>query len=181
MSATKDYIYKALSYVGDRGYDGVSNGSSRSYNALEGAGIPKTQLPHIYSLLMRQKLTSLSTNPDGSTTLQLTPNGAHRLLRERMNRLTVHTPDKWDSHWRLISFKLPTSKDSERLLLYRRLKELNIHMVKRGLWVYPYDCFEVVQQIATYCNLSRYMIYAEVLRFDGKTESELRRHYDLLK
>jgi DNA-binding transcriptional regulator PaaX len=124
---------------------------------------------------------SSRTNPDGSTTLQLTPNGAHRLLKEGVNRLTIHTPDKWDYRWRLISFKLPSSKDSERLFLYRRLKELNIHMVKRGLWIYPHDCFEVVQQIATYCNISRYMIYAEVLRFDGKTESELRRYYDLLK
>jgi DNA-binding transcriptional regulator PaaX len=107
----------------------------------------------------------------------LTPAGAYRLQEVIIDELTIPDQKRWDKKWRLVSFDVPVGQSRARQKFVEQLQELNFIMMQKSLWVYPFPCFEQVEQLAGHYNVMRYCTLMEIDRLDELNTRKLLRHY----
>lgn len=76
--------------------------------------------------------------------LVLTPRGEQHLrlllLREGMSA----RPRRWDGKWRVLIFDIPERRRSLRIKLRITLRSLGFERLQDSVWVYPYDCEDLI-------------------------------------
>lgn len=68
-------------------------------------------------------------------------------------------PKTWDKKWRLVMFDIPEKRKKIRNLLRFHLKKIGFAQIQNSVWVYPYDCEEIIVIIKTYFNLNNEVLY----------------------
>lgn len=76
--------------------------------------------------------------------VQITLKGRRKLLQYNLADLSIPTPEKWDSRWRIVTYDVPKGKDAAREAIRTTLKRLNFHQLQKSVYLYPYPCDEVV-------------------------------------
>lgn len=89
--------------------------------------------------LERQKLVSWS-EIDGKLKLVLTENGEKKVLKYRLEELTIKKPKEWDGLFRVVIFDIPEKKKGVREMFRRKLKELEFQQLQKSVFVTPYEC-----------------------------------------
>ncbi|HYF97713.1 MAG TPA: hypothetical protein VD770_01890 [Coxiellaceae bacterium] len=77
---------------------------------------------------------------DGKTVIKLTKNGEDKLLKYKLDLLSVPKPKGWDKKWWMVIFDIPESHKSNRRVFVDKLKEMGFAMMQKSVWVYPYRC-----------------------------------------
>jgi len=182
MNSIRTEVSKALGIIGKYGLSGLAvnaNGKVNSFMVLFSTGISdKVTARQVYKQLIRQKLIVINMQEPDSYRISLTPNGAYRLLKNHVDSLAITPMKKWDHCWRLVCFDIPKGKDKERLYFNRRLHELGFTMLRRSMWVHPFDCLEAIKEITDYCNLTRHVNVLEISKLDDQSSRKLLRIYD---
>ena len=114
----------------------------------------------------------------GKRSLQLTEKGkvyAERLVLE--NGLQKKKKQKWDKRWRLVSFDIWERHRSKRDRLRRLLHRVGFQKVHASLWVYPYDCEELIAYMRTDLHIGRGVLYFVADAIEG--DERLRKHFKL--
>lgn len=177
---TKEGIRVALKMLGEFGYTGIVLPRNKKLIGLSlylrDSPIDKSSLERVCAELLRQSLVQLDIHDDGLR-LTITPAGAMRLISIGINELSIAPMRPWDKKWRLVTFDIPASKSSGRQYFYKRLKQLGFVMTQKGLWFHPYDCSEIIRQVADYCGLARYISIFEVSSLDPSTRRILEKKY----
>lgn len=75
--------------------------------------------------------------------LRLTEQGK-RHLRILMLQESVKRPRKWDGKWRVLIFDIPERRRALRVKLRHTLRSLGFHRLQDSVWVYPYDCEDLI-------------------------------------
>jgi len=109
--------------------------------------------------------------------LSLTPKGRTLLTRYQLKELTIKKPKKWDGKWRVIAFDVWESRRAVRNLLRKTLQNLGFVKLQSSLWVYPYDCEEIIGLLRTDLKLSPAIQYIVAERIDR--DQHLRKYFDL--
>lgn len=125
----------------------------------------------------RQGLVDVSQN-NKLWRFTLTVKGIHRLQFEQVNQLVIACPAEWDGQWRMVTFDIPARRSESRYILTSQLRRLGFRLLQDSMWVYPYPCFDIVQQLVDYANVQQFVSMAEVLSFDPVTLARLRRLFD---
>ena len=174
---TTQLINSCLKVFGENGFSSTGAAAPNAQAALE----KLTDLTHhdsqkVLHELRRQQLISTSRD-GGKIVFQLTTKGLHRLQRLRMSELSVPEPKKWDGHWRVVMFDVPTRHNRRRTNFTRLLKQMGFSMLRDSVWVYPHECFEQLDELTAYCGLQQFVTYAEINRLDSGSTARLLTHY----
>jgi len=52
---------------------------------------------------------------------------------------TRHWNEPWDGKWRVFNYDLPETRRTERILLWRALRDRKLGLLQRSMWVWPHD------------------------------------------
>ena len=180
---TKGSINIALKIIGVVGLTGITIVAP---NALQGLNLLLKKSPtrihdtqRILNELRRQGLVHITQDSD-QLSFALTPAGAHRLQQVVVDELRIARPKKWDSHWRLVTFDIPVKQSKARKHLTDHLQDLGFFMLQRSLWVHPFPCFDLVEQIAGHYNVLRHCSFVEIYRLDDVSTKRLARHFQTI-
>lgn len=107
--------------------------------------------------------------------IKLTPLGNSKALRYLAEDFTIKIPKSWDKKWRLVIFDIPKDKKALRDIVRNRLIRLGFCQLQKSVFVYPYDCQEVIQNLKYIYNLGPYLQY--IVAESIETELDLVDHF----
>ena len=116
--------------------------------------------------LEKNKLISLKESPGGEIEVKLTKNGEEKLLKYKVEDMTVKISPKWDKKWRLVIFDVPNRLNKNRLAFTRKLKEMGLIYFQRSVWICPYDCEEEIDFLKEIYRIGPFVRFAVVDKFD---------------
>ena len=94
--------------------------------------------------LKERGLIEFKPNHDGLMCVSLTRVGKAQLTKYDLGKMTIAKPKHWDGKYRLIIFDIKEWKRATRDRLRRWLIKLGFVRLQNSVWVYPYDCEEIV-------------------------------------
>ena len=83
---------------------------------------------------------------------ELTAKGTAHAERAYMVHQSQQKPARWDGRWRIVMFDIWEKRRSVRDRLRIMLVRIGFEQLQHSVWVYPYDCEEVIALIRTELN-----------------------------
>lgn len=79
-------------------------------------------------------------------------------------------PKRWDGKWRILIFDIPERYRKSRVQLRTTLSGLGFNRLQDSVWVYPYDCEDLMLLLKTTLRVGRNMIYivADAIEYDKR-------------
>ena len=74
-------------------------------------------------------------------------------------RIAVKKPRRWDGKWRIVIFDIWERRRSTRNRFRYLLQKIGFKKIQHSVWMYPYDCEEVLAFIRTDLRLGGGVIY----------------------
>ena len=113
----------------------------------------------------------------GKKRLRLTSAGERAMNSIWNNNIRLKAPRKWDGKWRMVIFDIPEKKRGVRDRIRNLVSRLGFMRLQDSVWVYPYDCEELVALLKTDLKIGRAVLYviADAIEFD----KPIRMHFKL--
>ncbi|MBI5470465.1 CRISPR-associated endonuclease Cas2 [Candidatus Kaiserbacteria bacterium] len=86
-------------------------------------------------------------------------------------------PRRWDRRWRIIIFDIPEKKKNVRDRVRALVQRLGFFRLQHSVWVYPYDCEEIITLLKSDLKLGSQLLYmiVDAIEYD----KPIREHFDL--
>lgn len=182
MSFNKNAIAKGILYtIAGLGVVTIAIVAPNAFSAfgmLYKSGYSHRQVKRSFNNLEKNKLISLKQEGN-QTIVSITKEGRKKLLRFKLQDITIQPAHKWDRKWRLVIFDIPVSKNSNRLAFVLKLKELGFQTLQKSVWVCPYPCEDEIDFLKEI-----YQIRPHVRLVTGETidiQSDLLKKFNLTK
>jgi CRISPR/Cas system-associated endoribonuclease Cas2 len=94
--------------------------------------------------------------------LKITNKGRKYLEEIEGTRYQLERPKKWDKQYRVVIFDISEQRKGIREQLRHILTDIGFMRLQDSVWVYPYDCEEVVTLIKTDFKIGRDILYRVV-------------------
>lgn len=141
-------------------------------------GDPRDRLYVVASRLKRKGLVKFE-KVHGKTRMLLTEKG-----RAAAQRALLGTPlprgMRWDRKWRMLIFDIPEKRRGLRDKIRSILSGFGFVRLQDSVWIFPYDCEDVIALLKTELRLGIQMRYviADAIEHDGplREQFDLRRH-----
>ncbi len=91
--------------------------------------------------------------------VSLTQKGRVELEFYNLKDKTSKLIKKWDGKWRIVIFDIWERRRGARDAARRRLNQLGFVRLQNSVWVYPYECQEVVELLKTHYKLRPAVLY----------------------
>ena len=116
-------------------------------------------------------------NENGKKKLRLTPRGEKVMGSIWNETYQLQKPRRWDERWRLVIFDIPEKQRPTRDKIRHLVSRLGFLRLQDSVWVYPYDCEELVTLLKTDLKIGRAVLYiiADAIEFD----KPIRQHFSL--
>lgn len=137
---------------------------------------PRRRVSQTLSRLRQKGLVNIS-NKSGEKRVVLTQKGKNLLQKIDETKFHIRKPIRWDGRWRMVIFDISEDRRTTRDMFRNLLKKVGFVQLQGSVWVYPYDCEEVVKLIKTDQHLGKQVIYSIVDVLENDTW--LRRHFKL--
>lgn len=108
----------------------------------------------------------------------LTNAGEKVMEHWRLTDFKLEKPKKWDGRWRLVIFDIPEKRRKIRDEVRQIFKNAGFIRLQDSVWVYPYDCEDVIGLMKTDFNLGRNMLY--IIADEIENDKYLRDEFGLL-
>ncbi len=86
-------------------------------------------------------------------------------------------PKRWDKKWRIIIFDIPEKKRRTRDKIREILFNAGFQRIQDSVWVYPYDCEDLIGLLKTDYGIGRDMLY--IIADQIENDKYLRMDFDL--
>ena len=116
-------------------------------------------------------------NRNGLKVAILTPLGKQVVDVLVKHDYKLNKPKKWDGKWRIVSFDIWEKRKDVRLRLREILLKIGFVKLQNSVWVYPYDCEDVVNIVKTELRLGRGTLY--IIADQIENDHSLRKHFNL--
>ncbi|MEK7180054.1 MAG: hypothetical protein AAB706_01120 [Patescibacteria group bacterium] len=115
--------------------------------------------------LLRQEMVYFEKTEKG-TFVRLTDKGKIYL---ETNILKQKKPQYWDGKWRMLIFDIKEHRRGTRDKLRRSLIDFGFKHLQHSVWIYPYDCEDIVVLLKADFKIGKDILYvvAERLENDG--------------
>jgi DNA-binding transcriptional regulator PaaX len=113
----------------------------------------------------------------GKGDLELTAKGRTYLDAVQLSTRRPRRPRVWDKQWRLVAFDIPERRAAYRRQLVLTLRNLGFYRLQDSIWVFPYDCEELITLIKADFRLGREVLYMIVVALEH--DAALKRHFGL--
>jgi CRISPR-associated endonuclease Cas2 len=102
-----------------------------------------------------------------SRKLRLTRKGEKKLRELSLRQQVKNKTREWDGKWRVLVFDIPERKKVQRKKLRLTLIDIGFHRLQDSVWIYPFDCEDLIQLIKADFRVGdevRYMIVDSIER-----------------
>ncbi|MFZ3043691.1 MAG: CRISPR-associated endonuclease Cas2 [Minisyncoccia bacterium] len=113
---------------------------------------------------------------DGKRYARITEKGK-RMLQLEIEKTAMAKKKKWDRRWRVIIFDIPERRRKMRVRLRSVMEECGFVRLQDSVWIYPYDCEDLIALAKTNLHLGGDVLYMIVERLER--DKHLREHFGL--
>ncbi len=107
----------------------------------------------------------------GKKHVEITSSGRHAMEREvHLSALHAKKPRRWDKRWRMVMFDIPEKRKTSRDYLRRTMMEAGFVCFQDSVWIYPYDCEDLVALLKMDLQFGNSVRYAIVEKLENDTE-----------
>src|SRR3989339_1059349 len=108
--------------------------------------------------------------------LSLTSKGEAVLWRLELQDFRLKKQKRWDNRWRVLIFDIPEKRKVLRNRVRETLVMIGFIRLQDSVWIYPYDCEDVVTLLKADLKIGKDILYmiVESLEYDTR----LREHFE---
>lgn len=147
-------------------------------NASLAATIRRANIPRAIKRAERRGLVTVYERAHRPPIIRVTEKGRRSLARRQLRGCAVERPKRWDGRWRIVMFDVPETNRPNRERLRTTLRAFGFTPLQRSVWLYPYDCRDLVTLTRTAYGMEhvtvRYLVVSELEEDDA-----FRRRYDI--
>ena len=114
---------------------------------------------------------------DGRTFVRLTEKGEKRLRQYQKKEKLFGKPNRWDGKWRVVIFDIKEKKRGTRDKLRAELQNIGFVRLQNSVWVFPYDCEEMLIMLKADMHIGKDILYLVSERVEN--DAHLREIFDL--
>ncbi len=103
----------------------------------------------------------------GDTVVRLTEKGRRELSRYIMKEKLIK-PLRWDGYWRIIIFDISEKRRYARDRIRMHIEELGFVKLQNSVWVYPYECEELVALLKADFEVGKEVLYIVAREIEGE-------------
>ena len=104
---------------------------------------------------------------NGKSFVRLTEKGQQKLLKYQLREAIIKKPRWWDKKWRVLVFDIKEKSRTLRDGLRKELVNLGFVRLQNSVWVYPYECEEVIIMLKSYFSLGKDVLYMTVEKIEN--------------
>lgn len=127
--------------------------------------------------LTERGLVEFVTNRQGIRCARLTARGREELKKYKLKELKLLKPRRWDGKYRLIMFDIKEWRRGVRDELRQWLEHLGFVRLQNSVWVYPFECREVIILLKSYFHIGNEVLYVTAEKIEN--DKWLRREFNL--
>ena len=116
--------------------------------------------------LIEDGLVFFDKTPKG-TFARLTPKGQEKVEMLYAGEVGIKKPTKWDNKWRVVIYDLRESKKGLRDKLRITLVNFGFAKLQDSVWIYPYDCEDLINLIKLDFKIGKEVLYLIVDRVEN--------------
>lgn len=122
---------------------------------------------NILSRLVADGYLSFEERKDGRYA-RITEAGKTALMRRGSLLFTAtKRPKRWDKRWRVIIFDIPEYRRATRDALRKMMRSFGFYRLQDSVWVYPYDCEDVVALAKAELKIGASVLYMVVEKIEN--------------
>lgn len=111
---------------------------------------------------------------DGKRYARITEKG-ERTLQLETGKAATMKKRKWDRRWRVVIFDIPEHRRRVRVNLRRFMEEYGFVRLQNSVWIYPYDCEDLIALVKADLRIGADVLYMIVERLER--DAHLREHF----
>ena len=127
----------------------------------------KKYLDNSIGKLLKEGYIRFDTNDNGKKFVKLTEKGEVKLTKYKIGDLKIKEPKKWDKKWRVIIFDIKEKRREVRNILRSTLSRLGFVKLQNSVWVFPYECEELVIMLKSNLFLGKDVLYMTVEKIEN--------------
>src|SRR3989344_4088802 len=108
---------------------------------------------------------------------RLTSKGKELLTKVEENNYQLEKPKRWDKKWRMIVFDISEKRKKVRDQLRRTLVSIGFVHMQHSVWVYPYDCEDLINLLKADFMIGKDVLYVIADRIEN--DKWLREYFNL--
>ena len=110
--------------------------------------------------------------------IEITERGKRVLALERQQTiLHERTKKRWDGRWRMVVFDIPEKRRSIRVRLRATMQSMGFMLLQNSVWIFPYDCEEVITLLKAELHVGKDALYAIVEKIEN--DKPIKEHFKL--
>lgn len=109
--------------------------------------------------------------------LRLTEKGQRKLRQLERKNYALPRPSKWDKKWRVLIFDIKENRRWLRDKVRSTLVAMGFVRLQDSVWVYPYDCEDLITPLKADFEIGKDLLYMIVDRIEH--DREIRSRFDL--
>ncbi|OHA26492.1 MAG: hypothetical protein A3C06_02855 [Candidatus Taylorbacteria bacterium RIFCSPHIGHO2_02_FULL_46_13] len=90
---------------------------------------------------------------------KITERGKRELEIMQIGSVPLPRPKKWDKKWRILIFDIREEKKVTRDKVRRTLGSIGFHRLQDSVWVYPYDCEDLIALLKADFKIGKDLLY----------------------
>ncbi len=114
---------------------------------------------------------------DKGNFMRLTQKGEAKLRQLEVNDYKIEKPKRWDGKWRLLAFDIKEERKNLRNKIRFTLKQIGFMRLQDSLWIYPYDCEDLIMLLKVDFKVGKDLIY--IISDSVENDKNLRREFNL--
>ena len=104
---------------------------------------------------------------NGKKVARITEKGESKLDFLDKHNFKLKIPKKWDGRWRVVAFDIKESRSKIRFLLRKTLSQIGFARLQNSVWVYPYDCEDLVSLLKADFKIGKDVLYMIVEKLEN--------------
>jgi len=114
---------------------------------------------------------------NGKKVARITSKGENKLDFLDRHNFKLKIPKKWDGRWRVVIFDIKESRRKTRFLLRKTLSEIGFIRLQNSVWLYPYDCEDLISLLKADFKIGKDVLYMIVEKLEN--DWHLRKTFNL--
>lgn len=107
--------------------------------------------------------------------LRLTNQGESVLRTLEARERVMQKPRHWDRKWRVLIFDIPEYRKGMRDKIRNTLQSIGFVHLQHSVWIYPYDCEDLITLLKADFHIGRDMLYMIVDSLEG--DAPIKKHF----
>lgn len=114
---------------------------------------------------------------NGKRYARVTEAGERALAFETLREKGTKKPRRWDGRWRIVIFDIPERRRGIRNRLRLFMQEYGFMRLQDSVWIYPYDCEDIIALAKANFRIGVDVLYMLVERLER--DKYIREHFGL--